>query len=116
MYECVIIINNPHFTWVPPLYGEIKICIDQFLSRSNTNSIVHVCVDNCERLTYCNENIIPALFTFLCGKKVNLYKHFNLPETNIIKVTSPVTFYFTDENNHVIRDNTPIIRCKISYV
>ena len=116
MNECVIIINNPYFTWVPPLNGDIKICVDQFLSRSNTDSIVHVCMDKCKRPTYCNDYIIPALFTFLCGKKVNLYKHFNSPESNIVHVNSPVKFYFTDENNRVLKENTPIIRCKISYI
>ena len=116
MIEYVYIVTNPQFIWHPPMYGKVKISVDQFLSRSNTNTIVHFCVDTCKRVTYCNETIVPALCTFLCGKKQNLFKYFSSPEDVYITVVSPITFYFTDENNHVISENTPIIRCKITYV
>ena len=115
MKEYVLIINKPEVRWHPPLHGNVTISVDQFLSRSNTHSIVHFCVDNCSRQTHCNDNISPAIFSFLCGKKVNLFKYFSKPENVPLTVNSPITFYFSDENNDKIRENTPIIRCKIIY-
>ena len=115
MTEYVYIVTKPQCIWIPPKYGKVKISVDQFLSRSNANNIVNFCVDACERVTYCNGNMVPALFSFLCGKKQNLFKYFTTPEYVYINVASPVSFYFTDENNHIITENTPIIRCKIAY-
>lgn len=107
--------NKSVSEWVPPIYGEIQISVDQFLSRSSENMIVNFCVDKCERITYCNGNHVPALFTFLCGKKINMFKYFNNVEKVSISADRPLLFYFTDENNRMITENTPIIRCKLSY-
>ena len=107
--------NKSHSYWTPPIYGDVQITVDQFLSRSSENIIINFCVDKCERITYCNGNNVPALFTFLCGKKINLYKYFNNQESVTVSADTPLIFYFTDENNHKITENTPIIRCKLTY-
>ena len=102
-------------TWWPPKHGKIHISVDQFLSRSSNNAIIHFCVHECQRITYCNNSHVPAIFSFLCGKKNNMFKYFSTPESVTINANNALHFYFTDENNREIMVDTPIVRFKIIY-
>ena len=101
--------------WTAPKNGKINVYVDQFLSRSTDNTIVHCCIDECKRITQCNNHLVPAIFTFLCGKKANIFKYFSTPESVTIDVDNCLHFYFTDENNRRISENTPIVRYKMIY-
>ena len=115
MKEFVFIVNTSTFSWTPPVAGLVEICVDQIMVKNNNKIIIHFCLDVFKRLTYCNDNVLPALFSFLCDKNDHVLSY-SSPECNHVYIDKPIVFYFVDENNDKIDNNCPILRLKITYV
>ena len=115
MKEILFIINTPCFTWIPPNAGYVEVSVEQVLIRDHIHYITHFCVDVCERLTFCNGNAIPSLFTFLSDKN-NHVMNYTPAECVHMHVDKPMLFYFVDENNEKIKENCPILKVKVTYL
>ena len=67
MSHFILIINKVKTTWIPPRYGVYKIPVEQICLPEADGTMIHFCCDNCNRITYILDTVIPAIHALFPG-------------------------------------------------